>query len=90
VRPVFNTVDRDTEYVEHMRRQAAEHITIALNGLYNAQRAIRELTNPGPAQDPAWAESGQGAAGISLLAQSIDMAWALRAIAENINDGRIS
>lgn len=74
----------DIEYVQGMRLQAATSISNALTNLYEAQRSIRELTYPGVLQDPLWSDGGAGAAGLSLLAQTIDMAWALRAIAAQI------
>ena len=76
--------DIDKQYVHTMRDQAAERIAAAIDNLYAAQRAIRELTYPGTCQDPGWTETGEGAAGMSLLAQTIDMAWALRTITVTI------
>lgn len=78
--------DLDKDYVHTMRGQAVTNLTQALNFLYGAQRAIRELTYPGQCQDPGWTDSGEGIAGMSLLAQTIDMTWAVRSIAETIAD----
>lgn len=74
--------DLDKEFIKNMQTQVCVSITTAANHLYTAQRAIRELTNE--CQDPDWSESGEATAAMSLLAQAIDLTWAIRTIAETI------
>lgn len=74
----------DKEFIRTMQTQVCVSITTAANHLYGAQRAIRELTAPGQFQDPDWTDSGEAAAAMSLLSQTIDLVWAIRTIAETI------